>query len=121
MCTVFTGSRKDVLELLPGFDVFCLSSQFEGLSIALVEAMATGVACVATAVGGVPEVIEDEVSGLLVSTGATAELTDALERVLRDEPLRARLAAAGRARAAAFDIGRAARRLQELYEEMMAA
>ena len=48
-------------------------------------------------------------------------VTDALERVLRDEPLRARLAAAGRARAAAFDIGRAARRLQELYEEMMAA
>ncbi|HUP75829.1 MAG TPA: glycosyltransferase, partial [Acidimicrobiales bacterium] len=119
--TVFTGSRKDVLELLPGFDVFCLSSQFEGLSIALVEAMATGVACVATAVGGIPEVIEDGISGLLVRPGATAELTDTLERVLRDESLRAHLGDAGLSRASAFDIGRAARRLQAIYEEMMAA
>jgi glycosyltransferase involved in cell wall biosynthesis len=119
--TVFTGSRRDVLELLPGFDVFCLSSQFEGLSIALVEAMATGVACVATAVGGIPEVIEDGVSGLLVAAGATDELVDTLELVLHDKSLRARLGEAGRVRASAFDIGRAARRLQALYEEMMAA
>jgi len=119
--TVFTGSRKDVLELLAAFDVFCLSSQFEGLSIALVEAMATGVPCVATAVGGIPEVIEDGISGLLVGPGATSELVDTLERVLCDEALHERLGQAGRARAAAFDIGRAARRLQALYEEMMAA
>ena len=119
--TVFTGSRQDVLALLPALDVFCLSSQFEGLSIALVEAMATGVACVATAVGGIPEVIEDGESGLLVAAGATAELVDTLERVLRDDTLRARLGEAGRARASAFDIRRAARRLQALYAEMMAA
>jgi glycosyltransferase involved in cell wall biosynthesis len=119
--TLFTGSRRDVLELLPGFDVFCLSSQFEGLSIALVEAMATGVPCVATAVGGMPEVIDAGVSGLLVRAGATSDLADALERVLCDEALRAQLGEAGRARAASFDIGRAALRLQVLYEEMMAA
>ena len=119
--TVFTGSRNDVLDLLPGFDVFCLSSQFEGLSIALVEAMATGVACVATAVGGIPEVIEDGVSGLLVPAGATTALADTLERVLLDESLKSRLGDEGGARAMAFDIGRAARRLQALYEEMMAA
>jgi glycosyltransferase involved in cell wall biosynthesis len=119
--TIFTGSRDDVLELLPGFDVFCLSSQFEGLSIALVEAMATGIACVATAVGGIPEVIEDGVSGLLVPAGATTALADTLERVLLDESLKSRLADEGGARAMAFDIGRAARRLQALYEEMMAA
>jgi glycosyltransferase involved in cell wall biosynthesis len=117
----FLGSREDVLALLPGFDAFCLSSQFEGLSIALVEAMATGVACVATAVGGIPEVVEDEVSGLLVPAGGTDELAYALERVLCDDQLRARLGAAGRERALAFDIRRAARRLQALYEEMMAA
>jgi glycosyltransferase involved in cell wall biosynthesis len=117
----FLGSREDVLELLPGFDAFCLSSQFEGLSIALVEAMATGVACVATAVGGIPEVIEDDVSGLLVPAGATAELADALERIVTDRDLRNRIGEAGRARATSFDIGRAARRLQALYEEMLAA
>jgi glycosyltransferase involved in cell wall biosynthesis len=119
--TIFTGSRDDVLELLPALDVFCLSSQFEGLSIALVEAMATGIPCVATAVGGIPEVIEDGVSGLLVPAGATIVLADTLERVLRDESLRSRLGEEGGARAMAFDIGRAARRLQALYEEMMAA
>jgi glycosyltransferase involved in cell wall biosynthesis len=119
--TIFAGSRDDVLELLPGLDVFCLSSQFEGLSIALVEAMATGIACVATAVGGIPEVIEDGVSGLLVPSGATAALADTLERVLLDESLKSRLSEEGGARAMAFDIGRAARRLQALYEEMMAA
>lgn len=117
----FLGTREDVLDLLPGLDAFCLSSQFEGLSIALVEAMATGIPCVATAVGGMPEVVEDGVSGLLVPAGATQELANALERLLRDETLRQRLAEAGRLRAAAFDIGRAARRLQALYEEMMAA
>jgi glycosyltransferase involved in cell wall biosynthesis len=119
--TIFTGSRDDVLELLPGFDVFCLSSQFEGLSIALVEAMATGIPCVATAVGGIPEVIEDGVSGLLVPAGATAALAHTLERVLLDESLKTRLGDEGGARAMVFDIGRAARRLQALYEEMMAA
>ena len=119
--TIFTGSREDVLELLPGFDAFCLSSQFEGLSIALVEAMATGIPCVATAVGGIPEVIEDGVSGLLVPAGATVQFADTLEQVLRDETLKAGLSNAGRARAAAFDIARAARRLQAIYEEMMAA
>ena len=119
--TIFTGSRKDVLELLPGFDVFCLSSQFEGLSIALVEAMATGVACVATAVGGMPEVIEANVSGLLVPPGDAGALTTALERVLLDETLRSNLGNAGSIRATSFDIGRAARRLQALYEETIAA
>jgi glycosyltransferase involved in cell wall biosynthesis len=119
--TIFTGSRKDVLELLPAFDVFSLSSQFEGLSIALVEAMATGVACVATSVGGIPEVIDDGVSGLLVGAGATSQLAETLEQVLCDDALRVRLGEAGRVRAMAFDIGRAARRLQAIYAEMMAA
>ena len=55
----FAGSRDDVPELLPAFDVFALSSRFEGLPIALLEAMATGLACVATTVGGIPEVVTD--------------------------------------------------------------
>jgi len=118
---IFAGSRRDVLELLPALDVFCLSSHFEGLSIALVEAMATGIACVATSVGGIPEVIEQGVSGLLVPDGATLELADTLELVLRDRSLRAELGQAGRIRASAFDIRRAARRLQVLYEEVMPA
>ncbi|HET9608942.1 MAG TPA: glycosyltransferase, partial [Acidimicrobiales bacterium] len=56
---VFAGSRDDVFALLPAFDVFALSSRFEGLPIALLEAMATGVAPVVTRGGGVPEVVRD--------------------------------------------------------------
>ena len=63
---VFAGSRDDVAELLPAFDVFALSSQNEGLPISLLEAMAAGVPCVATSVGGVPEVIHNGNEGLLV-------------------------------------------------------
>ena len=70
---VFAGSRDDVFALLPAFDVFVLSSRFEGLPIALLEAMATGVAPVATRVGGIPEVITDGQDGLLVPRRATPE------------------------------------------------
>lgn len=117
--TVFAGSRSDVPRLLPAFDVFCLTSQFEGLSIALVEAMAAGLPCVATAVGGMPEVIEDGTSGLLVALNSTPELVDAIESLFGDRELCARLGAASRVRARAFDIERAAHRLQDLYEEIM--
>jgi glycosyltransferase involved in cell wall biosynthesis len=119
--TVFAGSRPDVPQLLPAFDVFCLSSQFEGLSIALVEAMAAGIACVATEVGGISEVVQDGVNGLLVPAGATSDLADTLDCLLGDSGLRLRLGAAGRQRATAFEIGRAARRLQDIYDEIMAA
>ena len=86
----FPGSRDDVFALLPAFDVFVLSSRFEGLPIALLEAMATGVAPVATRVGGIPEVITDGTTALLVDPGDPAALWPrALDRLLVDDALRA--------------------------------
>ena len=97
---VLAGSRGDVPELLPAFDVFALSSRFEGLPIALLEAMATGLACVATTVGGIPEVVTDGRDGVLVEPADPAGLADALVALL-DDPVRreelGRNAAAGRA------------------------
>jgi glycosyltransferase involved in cell wall biosynthesis len=61
------------------------------------------------------------VSGLLVPAGDTDQLVATLDRVLTDEQLRARLAAGGLARAGAFEISRAARRIQAIYEEIVAA
>jgi glycosyltransferase involved in cell wall biosynthesis len=112
---VFAGSRDDVFALLPALDVFALSSRFEGLPIALLEAMASGVAPVATRVGGIPEVITDGRDGVLVDPGDPTGLAAALTRVLGDDDERARIAACARARAGDFDLVHAVRRAEEIY------
>jgi glycosyltransferase involved in cell wall biosynthesis len=117
---LFTGSRDDVYALLPAFDTFALSSRFEGLPIALLEAMASGVAPVATRVGGIPEVITDGRDGLLVDAGDTAGLTAALARLLGDDDLRSRVGGAARARAGDFDLVHAVRRAEEVYRQAVA-
>jgi glycosyltransferase involved in cell wall biosynthesis len=115
----FLGSRDDVAALLPALDVFVLGSRYEGLPIALLEAMAAEIACVATAVGGVPEAITDGVEGSLVPPGDPAALAKALEVVLQDSELRAAMGRAGRLRVSSdFSIDRAVRRTEELYTEV---
>lgn len=91
---VFAGARHDVADLLPAFDVFALPSLTEGLSIALLEACASSLAIVATAVGGNPEVIQDGVTGRLVPVGDGAALQAALHELLALPELRARRGAA---------------------------
>lgn len=115
---VFAGYRDDVPRLVSAFDVFVLSSAFEGLPIALIEAMALGRASVVTAVGGVPEVVLDGREALLVPARDPDALADALVTVLRDEGLRRRLGRAARERARAFDIRSAVRRTEEIYEQV---
>jgi glycosyltransferase involved in cell wall biosynthesis len=114
----FLGSRGDVPALLPGLDVFVLSSRYEGLPIALLEAMAAGVACVATAVGGIPEVIEHAASGLLVPPADPSALAAALAKVLEDPDLAAGLGTAAAAAGARFDIAPAVARTMAIYDEV---
>lgn len=118
---VFTGMRDDVFELLPGFDLFVLSSRFEGLPIALLEAMASGVAPVTTRVGGIPEVITDGVDGLLVDPGDPGALAAAMGKLLADDAARAAVAAAARRRAGDFDLRRAVRQIESVYERALAS
>lgn len=116
----FLGSRADVPELLPAFDVFVLGSRFEGLPIALLEAMAAEVVCVATSVGGIPEAIESGRNGYLVPPGQPDALADAVAEVLLDPALRHAMAVAGRERVCAhFSIDRAVRRVEEIYEHVL--
>jgi glycosyltransferase involved in cell wall biosynthesis len=117
---VFAGSRDDVFDLLPAFDVFALSSRYEGLPIALLEAMASGVPPVATSVGGIPEVIADGRDGLLVPPGDPAALAAALDKLLADAGLRADLGGRARARAADFDLVAAVRRTEAVYRRVVA-
>jgi len=112
---IFLGMRDDVPELLPGFDVFVLSSRHEGLSIALVEALAAGVPIVATRVGGIPELIIHGQYGLLVPPADPRALASGMTWLARDERARDRLAAAGPVRAADFGIQPAADRLVSHY------
>jgi glycosyltransferase involved in cell wall biosynthesis len=118
---LFTGMRDDVAELLPAFDVFTLSSRFEGLSIALVEALAAGLPSVVTAVGGMPEVVTDGKEGLLVTPGRPETVARAVERLLSDDVLRSRMSVAALERAGSFDIRRAVRRIEEIYEQELQA
>jgi glycosyltransferase involved in cell wall biosynthesis len=88
---LFLGQRPDVADLLPALDVFALPSRTEGLSIALLEACATGLAVVATAVGGNPEIIRHGETGLLIPADDAASLRDALMSLLDSADLRARM------------------------------
>lgn len=86
-----------VAELLAEADILVLPSHTENLPLSIIEAMAAGVAVVATPVGAVPDVVRDEETGLLVPVGDPVALTAALRRLLDDKALRQRLAAAGQA------------------------
>jgi glycosyltransferase involved in cell wall biosynthesis len=115
---VFAGSRDDVAALLPAFDVFALSSRFEGLPIALLEAMAAGRACVATAVGGVPEVVTDGVDGVLVPPGDAGAFAATLVALLADPDRRAALGEKAAARSRDFRLEVAVGQLAAIYDRV---
>jgi glycosyltransferase involved in cell wall biosynthesis len=89
------GFRTDVLGCIKGFDVFAMSSVTEGLGTSLLDAMACARPIVATRTGGIPEVVEDGVNGLLVEPRDDRALADAIVRLLSDEGLRRRMGQAG--------------------------
>lgn len=94
----FTGYREDMLELMQGFDVFAFPSLWEGLGVVLLEAMAYARPLVASAVGGVLDVVVPEETGLLVPARDPAALAGAIERLLDDPSLAQRLGQAGHER-----------------------
>jgi glycosyltransferase involved in cell wall biosynthesis len=112
----FLGFRDDVHDLLAAADVFCLASRHEGLPVALMEASALGLPTVATRVGGVPEVIEDDRSGLLADAESPGALADAIVSLAEDEERRHRMGRRARELAAQFDSRLAVRRLEAVYE-----
>jgi sugar transferase (PEP-CTERM/EpsH1 system associated) len=92
------GARTDIAELMRSFSVFALSSIAEGTPVTLLEAMACALPVVSTAVGGIPELVQDGVTGTLVPAGDSAALAAALASYAQDASLAARHGAAGRER-----------------------
>lgn len=111
----FLGQRDDVLRLLAGADGFVLPSRHEGLPVVLMEATSVGLPIVATAVGGVPQVLTDGLDALIVPPGDPGALADAMSRLALDPELRHRLGDRAKARSAMFSISEASRTVGEIY------
>jgi glycosyltransferase involved in cell wall biosynthesis len=114
------GHRRDVVELLHASDVFALASRREGNPLSVMEAAAAGLPVVATVVGGVPDLVEQHVNGLLVPPGDREKLASALEAVMTSRRRRSRLGERAQAIAAErFDIRQTARAYERLYRELL--
>jgi glycosyltransferase involved in cell wall biosynthesis len=116
----FVGERDDVADLLGAFDVFALASHWEGSPIAVLEAMSAGLPVVATAVGGVPGIVSDGETGVLVPPGAPDALAAQVLGLLRDPERARRLGEAGKARALArHRVETLCDGVQRIYREVL--
>ncbi len=117
----FTGERDDIPDLLSIFDVQVSSSLEEGFSNAILEGMAMGKPIVATDVGGNPELVVHEHTGLLVPPGNPDRLAEAILRVLGDQSLREQFGQAGRQRITTlFRVEEMIHQLDTLYQNLAA-
>lgn len=111
-------SQAEVAEALANTDVFVLPSFAEGVPVVLMEAMASQVPVVTSMVAGVPELVEDGVSGLLLPPGAAPPLANALNRLLSDADLRADMGRAGQAKVARdFVSAKEAEKLMKVFQQ----
>jgi glycosyltransferase involved in cell wall biosynthesis len=118
----FLGFRDDVHEVLNAVDIVATPSRSEGLPLALLEAMATGLPVIATPVGGVPEAVTDGMTGLMVNPDDPSALAAAMIRLLDDATLRDRLgSAARRTIEQRFSADTSAAAVASLYEDLLAA
>ncbi len=116
----FTGHREDVADLLTPMEVFVLPSEAEDFGRVLLEAMALERPIVATAGGGVPEIIEDNVTGLLVPPADPAGLAAGIAALLADPPRARLLGRAGRQRVEkAYTLRRHAEQVEAVYSEIL--
>jgi len=115
------GFRTDVLGCMKSFDLFVMSSVTEGLGTSLLDAMACARPIVATRAGGIPEIVEDGVNGLLVPPRDAASLAAAIVRALKDESLRTRMGDAGYARVRErFTVDRMVSETAAVYKRLRA-
>ena len=116
------GARTDVPDVLAALDVAVCASRWEGSPLSVMEYMASGLPIVATAVGGVPDLIEPGVHGVLVAPGDPVALADAVAGLLRDPAAARAMGRRARERQRReFDLGVTVQRLERLYDDLLAA
>lgn len=114
------GVRKDIPDLLNASDVFVLPSLWEGCPLSILEAMAAGLPVIASSVGGIPELVQQEKTGLLVRPGEAADLADKMQSLLEDGDRRRNMGQEGKARAfAEFSLEMQVARTRELYDRIL--
>jgi len=117
----FLGQRKDIPRILAASDVFAFPSRSEGQGLALTEALACGLPCVASRAGGIVDLIQDHVNGLLVDPESPAALAQSLITVIRDPELRARLKSVARDSVCQLDLKAATALQVEFYQALLEA
>ncbi|MBI2634899.1 glycosyltransferase family 4 protein, partial [Candidatus Peregrinibacteria bacterium] len=117
--TIFLGRQKKIPNLLKASDIFCLPSRREAFGLVNLEAMITGLPVVATKTGGIPEIIENNKTGLLVEPENSEALTSALLQLIGDQKLREQFATAGEKTVLEnFDAEQMAQKYEKVYESM---
>jgi glycosyltransferase involved in cell wall biosynthesis len=117
----FLGAREDIDAIIASLDIAALSSDYEGLPLFALECMAHGTPLVATDVGGLSEIVEDGVNGLLVPTRDPEALAEAIGGLLVDRERLGALAEAAAKSADAYSIEAIAKRFAALYSDLLAA
>jgi glycosyltransferase involved in cell wall biosynthesis len=115
----FLGWRDDVAEIMQIFDIFVLPSLNEGMGRVLVEAMAAGKPVVASKVGGIPDLVKDEKTGLLVPPGDEHALANAIMRLANNPSEARRMGAAGKFYCHPFSLEAMVEQLDHLYDEII--
>ena len=114
------GQQSNPVRLLRGSDIFTLTSVGEAFGYAFVEAMACSVPCVGTRSGGIPEVVDDEVTGLLAEAYDSASFADAFQRLAADKDLRQKMGQAGmEAARRLFAVDRTVEEILSVYEDLL--
>ena len=115
---IFKSKNMATEDYLSVMDIFCLPSVKEGLGLALIEAMASGRACIASNVGGIPEIIDDKIDGILVPSRNPSALAEAINRLARNAELRQTFSRRAAQKAAdKFSIEETAKKTAKVYKE----
>jgi len=114
-----TGFRKNIREILPSFDIFLFTSKTEGLGTSVLDAMVAGVPIVTTAAGGVPEMINHELNGLMYPVKDEEGLTSGVLRMMNEPDLAQKLAGKARETVTEFSKEKTAARTVEVYREIL--